>query len=93
MIEIIALHKIKPSSKAAFIKQARELITKSQQEPGCIKYNLYEDTEDGSILTFIETWESLDAIEKHNNSKHFKDIVPLLQAYVVSLDVRRYKKV
>jgi quinol monooxygenase YgiN len=30
-------------------------------------------------LTFIEKWESEEAIEKHKNSKHFTSIVPKIK--------------
>ena len=41
-----------------------------------ITINLYQDVNNTNILTFIEEWKSMEAIEKHNASEHFKKIVP-----------------
>lgn len=42
-------------------------------------YNLYQDIDSKNILTFIEGWENEEAIKIHNESAHFKDIVPKLR--------------
>lgn len=36
---------------------------------------------DGKYLTFIEEWKDEKAIEIHNNSEHFKSIVPKLSKF------------
>ena len=78
MIKIIARNIVKQDSRDRFIKLAKELTAKSKKESGCISYNLYEST-DGKYLTFIEEWKDEKAIEGHNNSGHFKSIVPQLR--------------
>lgn len=78
MIKIIARNIVKQDSRDRFIKLAKELTAKSKKESGCISYNLYEST-DGKYLTFIEEWKDEKAIESHNNSGHFKSIVPQLR--------------
>ena len=56
-------------------------------------YNLYESV-DGKYLTFIEEWKDEKAIESHNNSEHFKAIVPKLGELTSGdKDVILYKEV
>ena len=92
MIKIIAKNVIKEGMTEDFKKTARPLIEASQNEEGCISYDLYEDIGDQNVLTFIEEWKDEAAIDTHNNSKHFKEIVPLLGAFRESSEVRLYKK-
>nr|WP_295158004.1 aminoacyl-tRNA hydrolase [uncultured Brachyspira sp.] len=77
MIKIVAKNIVKEENKSKFIEIAKELIIKSRKEEGCISYNLYESV-DGKCLTFIEEWKDEKAVEMHNNSEHFKSIVPKL---------------
>lgn len=76
MIRIISKNPIKAEKKDEFIKLTKELIQKSRKEDGCIAYHLFEDVNDPLILTFVEDWRDQEAINNHNNSEHFKRIVP-----------------
>lgn len=78
MIKIVAKSVIKDGQMDTYIQLAKELIKKSRQEAGCISYNLFQDINDASVLTFIEEWQDQKAIFLHNSSEHFTRIVPLL---------------
>nr|WP_297298960.1 aminoacyl-tRNA hydrolase [uncultured Brachyspira sp.] len=93
MIKIVAKNPVTAENKAKFIETAKELIEKSRKESGCISYNLFESV-DGKYLTFIEEWKNEKAIEDHNNSDHFKSIVPKLGELTSGeMDVVLYKEV
>lgn len=93
MIKIIAKNPVSSENKVKFIETAKELIEKSRKESGCISYNLFESV-DGKYLTFIEEWKNEKAIEDHNNSDHFKSIVPKLGELTSGeMDVVLYKEV
>lgn len=94
MITIVAKNIIKPGKNKEFIRLAEELVQASRIESGCIKYALYEDTQNPSILTFLEIWESDDAIKKHNASNHFTEIVPkLIECCDSSSSVNLYREI
>ena len=76
MITIVAKNLIKQGKAEEFKALAEKLINESRKESGCISYNLYEDSNNCNILTFIEEWENKEAINLHNNSEHFTSIVP-----------------
>lgn len=78
MITIVAKSKIKEGKVEEFIALAEKLISQSKKEAGCISYSLNQDVNNSNVLTFIEEWESKEAIALHNNSEHFKTIVPKL---------------
>jgi len=90
MIRIVAKNKIKNGMVDNFKKTAEGLIIKSNKENGCISYDLYVDMNDSTILTFLESWEDEEAIFNHNNSEHFKEIVPKLGEFVKEKEVRKY---
>lgn len=76
MITIVAKGFIKQGKAEEFKILAERLINESRKESGCISYNLYEDSNNCNILTFIEEWENSEAIKSHNSSEHFTSIVP-----------------
>lgn len=76
MITIVAKSLIKQGKVEKFKVLAEKLINESRKEIGNISYNLYEDSNNCNILTFIEEWENKDAINLHNKSEHFTSIVP-----------------
>lgn len=94
MIKIIAKNIIKEGQKENFIKTAEELIKKSRAEEGNISYGLYEDIQNLNVLTFIEEWKDMDAVNLHNSTEHFKRIVPMLAEFrEENSEVSLYKEV
>jgi quinol monooxygenase YgiN len=93
MIHIVAKNLVKESQVETFKVLSKELILKSKEEEGCIAYDLYEDMNNPTVLTFIEIWSDEEAIERHNKSDHFKKNVPKLGKLVEDKEVRLYEKV
>lgn len=78
MITIVAKSILKKGMKENFKLVAKELVTESRKEEGCISYNLYEDIDNENILTFIEEWKDEDAIKFHRETVHYTKIIPEL---------------
>ena len=76
MIKIVAENYIKEEYQEEFLKLTKELIILSREEKGNISYHLYQDINDDSHFTFIEEWQNQEAIDEHNQTKHFTTIVP-----------------
>lgn len=79
MIKVVARNIVKKEKVEEFIALAEKLVElTNQKDEGCIHYRLYQDLSDPQILTFIEEWENMDALNKHMAADHFKDMVPKL---------------
>ncbi len=82
MIKIVVKQYIKQDQIDNFIELVRELVKKTRElDAGCIEYGLFQDLKNPQILTFIEEWESQEALDKHMAADHFKEIVPKLDAF------------
>lgn len=94
MIKIVAKSVLKDGKKETYLQLTKELIEKSRQEAGCISYSLFQDINDDFVVTFIEEWKDEEAINLHNNSEHFKRIVPLLaDLRIGNGEVNLYKEI
>ena len=78
MITIVAKCILKEGKKQEFIELNKELVRCSQNEKGCIAYDLYQDLNNENMVSYIENWEDEKAIELHNDSQHFLKWVPIL---------------
>ena len=69
---ILVLANIEPKEgcQDSIIEVSKELIDESLLEEGNIDYQLLKPIE-GNSLTFVEKWESLDALKRHMASPHF----------------------
>ena len=85
MIKIVAENYIKEEYQEEFLKLTKELIILSREEKGNISYHLYQDINDDSHFTFIEEWQNQEAIDEHNQTKHFTTIVPQIKALLQNL--------
>ena len=94
MIRVVAKNRIKTEKVEEFIALAKTLAeATNQNDKGCIHYELYQDVNDPQILTFIEEWESMEALSSHMEAQHFKEIVPQFGEYADGPeDVHLYKK-
>ena len=80
MIHVIASIGVKPGKRAAFIEIFKANVPAVRAENGCIEYIPAVDADsgieaqwkDGSVVTVIEKWETLDALHTHLAAPHME---------------------
>jgi len=77
MIKVVAKGYAQEDKVNEIIEMCKELVELTRKEDGCISYELYQDINDSTILTFVEEWESKEALDKHMKTEHFTRIVPI----------------
>ncbi len=76
MIYVVATNEVKPECREEFIRITEANIPAVLAENGCIFYRLNEDAAcdfcpaNANTLTFVECWESLDALKAHLAAPH-----------------------
>ena len=86
---VLVLAKIEPKEgcQDSIIEVADELIFETLQEEGNIDYHLLKPI-NGDTLTFIEKWESLDALKKHMSSPHFLNFGEESEEFVKDMTIQ-----
>ena len=86
---ILVLAKIQPKEgcQDTIIELANELVYETLQEEGNIEYRLLKSSEDDE-LTFVEKWESPEALKKHMNSPHFLNFGEESGEFVENTDIQ-----
>ena len=90
MINVLASIKVKPGTKAEFIKIFKANVPYVKKEKGCVEYCPTVDFDskipvqklDGDVVTIIEKWECFEDLKAHLAAPHMasyrekvKDIV------------------
>src|SRR5512133_345849 len=79
---IIAKLTVKAEKVEAFTEAAKEIIEKSNKEPGCKSYQLYQDPYDNTKFVFVEEYKNQAAVDAHFAADYFKAFGPKIAAFV-----------
>ncbi len=91
MIIVIAIMNVKPGKKDAFILDAKDLVTETRQETGCISYDLLTSTEDEDLLVMLEKWEDIESLNAHMETDHFKKFGETIERFLTKeIEVKSY---
>jgi quinol monooxygenase YgiN len=94
MIRVVCKAKLKSDvNLEEYLIVAREVVSETRKEKGCIMYTLHEDINDPSILTTIEEWMDEESINQHNKSEHCRKLVPELRKLRESTEINLYREV
>ncbi len=92
MVLVIANVFVKDGSQATFIESAKKCVAETLKEDGNISYELKASVENNCIFTFVEQWESKDALNLHMNTEHFKTFGASIQDLLAKdLEINIYK--
>ena len=94
MIKVVFKFKLKPGvSVEDYLVIAREAISETRKEKGCISYTINVDINDPTILTMLEEWEDQESLNQHNNNESVQKIVQELKKLRESSEINLYREV
>jgi len=79
---IVAKLTVRPEKIKAFTDAAKEIIEKSNKEPGCKSYQLYQDPYNTTKFIFVEEYKNQAAVDAHFASDYFKAFGPKIKDLV-----------
>lgn len=80
IIRVVARNFVRADQIDAFVALAKQLVVATNEEEGCIYYQLHQSLSDPTELTFMEEWVDQAALDLHMATPHFQAIVPQLRA-------------
>ena len=87
MLVIAGSVSLDPAQHAAAVAAARDMMTETRKEPGCISYTFSADLEQPGRFLIFEEWQSADALRAHFAAPH----MARFQQAVGGLGVREMK--
>jgi quinol monooxygenase YgiN len=79
MLQVTACSYVKEGCVEEFLAVTKELVEKTNTEPGCIKYELCRDVNDPLCFIMVEEWADQKALDDHMKMPHCNELIPKLQ--------------
>lgn len=70
MITVIAKVTAKENQIDVVKAGLKSVVEPTQNEDGCLLYELHQDVENPNIFFFYENWDSVEHLENHRMSEH-----------------------
>jgi quinol monooxygenase YgiN len=79
--------------KKTVLSELSKIVIPTQNERGCINYDLHVDNENDTIFIFHENWESEKDLEAHKKSSHIKECFSVIGEMLDSVEISKLTKV
>jgi quinol monooxygenase YgiN len=83
MVVVVGRVRTDADRRAELIRIGQAVASASREEPGCISYQLCQDTEDEDTFVFVEKWESEEALEAHFGTSHIATFMAAVPGAIV----------
>ena len=84
MIVVVGRVQTSTELRDQLVRIGQAVAAASRQEPGCISYRLYEDTELENQFVFVEEWEDGEALRRHFANSHIREFMQAIPAAIVA---------
>ncbi len=91
MVKVIAHIEVVPAYLEEVIAIQQEAVAITLKEPGCIEYALFQQADAPHRLTFVETWETDEALRIHSATPFMAQKAERLAGKIASKDIRILK--
>ena len=89
MIRLNVFISVGAENRAEFIEIAKELVASSQNDAGCIAYDLFESSTRPGVPMICETWTDDAALAAHEAAPHFVNLVPKMNG-LAQIKIERF---
>ncbi len=71
------------------LNAVRECANDSAFENGCVRYDIYPDTNSSQKITLVEIWRDLESLEQHKTLPHYLQLQASLENTVQSVEIKK----
>lgn len=93
MIQITVNLKVSEKNQAAMKNVLKQLVEKSSIEKGCNSYGAFISREDANEWLIVENWADQQALDAHNETSHFKKLVPEMFELAESASIKTFSPI
>lgn len=90
MIRIFVTIGVTPQNRPQVLSLLEQITAASQAEQGCHHYQYYLHPKDPTQVVIFEHWESAAALDAHEQSEHFKTLLPQIGALATEVNINKF---
>jgi len=92
MIVIAGRISLDPEKREAAVSAAKEIMTETHKEPGCVSYTFSADLEDPGSFLIFEEWKDDAALKEHFATPHMAAFQKAMGGFGIrEMAVQRYE--
>ncbi|HLK59986.1 MAG TPA: putative quinol monooxygenase [Chthonomonadaceae bacterium] len=92
MIVVAGSVTVRPDQRERAVAAAVKMVAATQQEAGCLKYDMYSDLSNPNRIFVFEEWESDAALMAHFQTPHMAEFAGILPEVLAGPpDITRYE--
>lgn len=80
--QVVAFLRVKPEAIEVARPHIAKLVEATRKEPGCVKYDWYQDAKEPGTFVVLETYANAEAFEAHVKNPHFLEIIEQSKEWV-----------
>jgi quinol monooxygenase YgiN len=84
MIVVVGRVQTDAAKRDALLGVGETVAAASREEPGCISYRLYEDTQRANEFVFVEEWADQEALQRHFATAHVREFMQAIPATITA---------
>jgi quinol monooxygenase YgiN len=83
---VVAIGRVRTNAdlRDQLVSIGQRVASASRSEPGCISYQVCQDTESDYDYVFVEEWESEDALQQHFRTPHVAEFMAAIREAIVA---------
>lgn len=89
-INIFVTISVPEANRPEILKLLEKLTVASQAENGNQHYQYYLHPTDPTQLVIVEQWANAEVLDAHENTEHFKTLLPKIGDMAASVDIRKF---
>ena len=91
-VHVVAHSRAKPGHEEALMTLLVENTTTIRQEPGCIRYEVFQNEANPGDFVCLEEWASDTVLDTHRDAPHTRGLHQALEPLLAApMDIRRYR--
>jgi quinol monooxygenase YgiN len=92
MIVIAGTVRIDPANQREAVAAARDIMSATRQETGCVSYTFSSDLEEEGLFHVFEQWQAQEHLDAHFKTPHMASFQKAMGGLgVKEMDVKRYE--
>jgi quinol monooxygenase YgiN len=94
VVGVVARFAVKLDKLDEFVALAqRTMVEPTQAEPGCLRYELWQDLAEPGRFAMIEEWQSEESLATHLAQESLQQVVAALQPFAAApIEMQRLRK-
>ena len=93
MLSIIAQPVVDPARLDEVKAAMLELVEDTLKEPGCIRYELHQDSNQPNRLTFVELWESRELWVQHMSGEAIQRFNSKIAGGIIDFELQEMERI